>query len=61
MSEIAELSFEQTIAALEHAVRQIESGQIALAELVAVYKKAQALSHHASELLDAAQNALHAI
>ncbi len=49
------LSFEQALAELEQIVGQLEAGQVALDEALALYARGQQLSAHCGRLLDQAE------
>jgi len=53
--DVEELSFEEAFARLEEAVRTLERGDLALAEMVALYEEGVRLSEHCARLLDAAE------
>lgn len=53
--EIAGLSFEKALAALEEIVRQLESGEVPLDDSIALYERGEALRRHCQARLDAAQ------
>jgi exodeoxyribonuclease VII small subunit len=54
-ADIAEMSFEQALKALEEVVRQLESGEVALEESIGLYERGEALRRHCQARLDAAQ------
>ncbi|MBN1137021.1 MAG: exodeoxyribonuclease VII small subunit [Anaerolineae bacterium] len=49
------LSFEDALAELEAAVRQLEEGNLPLTEAIALYEQGMGLAQQCSDLLDAAQ------
>jgi len=51
----AEMSFEQALAELEQIVAQLEAGQPALDEALAMFERGQALAAHCGALLDSAE------
>jgi exodeoxyribonuclease VII small subunit len=53
--EILELTFEQAYARLEETVQNLESGNLALEESIAVYQRGMALAQHCSKMLDEAE------
>jgi len=54
-SEIAAMSFEQALRALEEVVRQLESGDVPLDESIGLYERGEQLRRHCQARLDAAQ------
>jgi exodeoxyribonuclease VII small subunit len=54
-SEIAGMSFEQALKALEEVVRQLESGDVPLDESIGLYERGEQLRRHCQARLDAAQ------
>lgn len=52
---IAEMSFEQAMAALEQVVGQLERGDVALEASIALYERGAALKAHCAEKLKAAE------
>ncbi len=51
---VAEMSFEEAMAALEQVVSQLEKGEVALEESIALYERGAALKAHcAGKLKDA--------
>jgi exodeoxyribonuclease VII small subunit len=52
---LAELSFEQALAELEQIVGQLESGQLALDEAMALFERGQLLAARCGTLLDSAE------
>jgi exodeoxyribonuclease VII small subunit len=53
--EIAALSFEDALRALEDVVRRLESGDVPLDESISLYERGEALRAHCQARLDAAQ------
>jgi exodeoxyribonuclease VII small subunit len=53
--EIAGMSFEQALRALEEVVRSLESGEVPLDDSVTLYERGEALRKHCQARLDAAQ------
>ena len=53
--EIAEMSFEQALKALEDVVRRLEGGEVPLEESIGLYDRGEALRRHCQARLDAAQ------
>jgi exodeoxyribonuclease VII small subunit len=51
----AELSFEEALKALEAVVKQLESGEVALDDSIALYEKGESLRKACQARLDAAQ------
>ena len=60
-AKISELSFEDALKALEQVVRQLESGDVALDQSIALYERGEALRQHCQARLDAAQARIEAI
>ncbi|UIP05883.1 exodeoxyribonuclease VII small subunit [Erythrobacter sp. SDW2] len=60
-AKISELSFEDALRALEQVVRQLESGDVALDQSIALYERGEALRRHCQARLDAAQARIEAI
>lgn len=54
-TEIAGMSFEQALRALEDVVRQLEGGEVPLEESIGLYERGEALRRHCQARLDAAQ------
>jgi exodeoxyribonuclease VII small subunit len=50
-----DLSFENALAELEAAVRQLEEGNLPLTEAIALYERGMGLAQRCSDLLDGAQ------
>jgi len=53
--DIAGMSFEQALKALEDVVRQLEGGEVPLEESIGLYERGEALRRHCQARLDAAQ------
>lgn len=53
--DIANLSFEDALRALETIVRQLESGDVPLEDSISLYEKGDRLRQHCQKRLDAAQ------
>lgn len=54
-SEVAGMSFEQALKALEDVVRRLESGDVPLEESIGLYERGEVLRRHCQARLDAAQ------
>lgn len=54
-AEIAGMSFEDALRALEDVVRKLESGDVPLDDSITLYEKGEALRLHCQKRLDAAQ------
>jgi exodeoxyribonuclease VII small subunit len=54
-TDIAALSFEDALRALEEIVRKLESGEVPLDETITLYERGDALRKHCQARLDAAQ------
>ena len=52
---IAEMSFEEAMAALEAVVSQLERGEVALEQSIALYEKGAALKAHCADKLKVAE------
>ena len=52
---IAELSFEEALAALEQVVSQLEGGQVPLEQSIALYERGDALKKHCEAKLGEAE------
>ena len=61
MTDIAALSFEDALKALEEIVRKLESGEAPLDESIDLYARGDALRAHCQARLDAAQTRIEAI
>jgi exodeoxyribonuclease VII small subunit len=55
MSEIAAMSFEEAMAALEQVVRDLEQGTVSLDQSITLYERGAALKAHCEALLKAAE------
>ena len=53
--QIASLSFEDALRALEDVVRRLESGEVPLDQSITLYERGEALRRHCQARLDAAQ------
>lgn len=53
--DIAQLSFEQALAALEQIVQQLERGDVPLDQSISLYERGEALRAACQQRLDAAQ------
>ncbi|RPF70395.1 exodeoxyribonuclease VII small subunit [Aurantiacibacter spongiae] len=60
-AEIADLTFEQALKALEDVVRRLEGGDVPLDESIALYERGEALRRHCQARLDAAQERIEKI
>ncbi|MEY4056295.1 MAG: hypothetical protein RL519_1630 [Pseudomonadota bacterium] len=54
-SDIASLSFEDALRALEDIVRKLEGGEVPLDSSIALYERGEKLRQHCQARLDAAQ------
>lgn len=61
LPDIAALSFEEALRALEEVVRRLESGEAPLDESIELYARGDALRAHCQARLDAAQARIEAI
>ena len=61
LPDIAALSFEEALRALEDVVRRLESGQAPLDESIDLYEQGDKLRAHCQARLDAAQARIEAI
>ena len=52
---VSELTFEEAMAALEQVVNQLERGEVALEESIALYERGAALKAHCAAKLKAAE------
>ena len=52
---VSELTFEEAMAALEQVVNQLERGEVALEESIALYERGAALKAHCAAKLTAAE------
>lgn len=55
MSEIAKMTFEDAMKALEEVVRDLESGNVALDKSIALYERGAALKAHCEKKLTEAE------
>ncbi len=55
MKAIEEMTFEESLAELEEAVRALEGGGLTLEESLALYERGQALAAHCARQLDQAE------
>ncbi|RDE10557.1 exodeoxyribonuclease VII small subunit [Pelagibacterium lacus] len=55
MTDIAEMSFEAALDALEKIVAQLEGGKAPLQESIAIYERGEALKRHCEALLKQAE------
>ncbi len=53
--DIAPLTFEDALRALEDVVRKLESGEVPLDDSISLYERGEALRKHCQARLDAAQ------
>ena len=53
--DIATMSFEEALRALEDVVRRLEGGEVPLDESISLYERGEALRRHCQARLDAAQ------
>jgi exodeoxyribonuclease VII small subunit len=53
--DIAAMSFEDALKALEDVVRKLETGEVPLEESIGLYERGEALRAHCQARLDAAQ------
>lgn len=60
-TELADMSFEDALRALEQVVRRLESGEVPLEESIALYERGEKLRAHCQARLDAAQARIEAI
>jgi exodeoxyribonuclease VII small subunit len=54
-ADIAEMSFEDALRALEDVVRKLEGGEVPLDDSISLYERGEALRQHCQARLDAAQ------
>jgi exodeoxyribonuclease VII small subunit len=52
---VSEMTFEEAMAALEQVVNQLERGEVALEESIALYERGAALKAHCGDKLKAAE------
>lgn len=55
-SDIAAMSFETALAALERIVDDLERGDVPLEESIRIYERGEALKDHCNKLLNAAES-----
>ena len=60
-SDIAQMSFEDALRALEEVVRKLESGEVPLDDSISLYERGEQLRKHCQARLDAAQARIEAI
>lgn len=60
-TDIAAMSFEDALRALEQVVRRLESGEVALDDSIALYERGEKLRAHCQARLDSAQARIEAI
>jgi exodeoxyribonuclease VII small subunit len=60
-TDLAEMSFEDALRALEQVVRRLEGGEVPLDESIALYERGEKLRGHCQARLDAAQARIEAI
>lgn len=60
-TDLAEMSFEDALRALEQVVRRLESGEVPLDESISLYERGETLRAHCQARLDAAQARIEAI
>ena len=53
--KIAEMSFEEALAALEEVVKNLEGGQVPLEQSIDLYERGEALRKHCEDRLKAAE------
>ena len=53
--DIAEMTFEDALRALEEIVRKLEGGEVPLDDSITLYERGEALRRHCQARLDAAQ------
>lgn len=53
--DIAAMSFEEALRALEDVVRRLETGEVPLEESISLYERGEQLRRHCQARLDAAQ------
>lgn len=59
--DIATMSFEDALRALEEVVRRLEGGEVPLDESITLYERGEALRQHCQARLDAAQERIETI
>jgi exodeoxyribonuclease VII small subunit len=60
-TDLAAMSFEDALRALEQVVRRLESGEVPLDESISLYERGEQLRAHCQRRLDAAQARIEAI
>ena len=55
-TDVKKMSFEEALAALEGIVQDLEGGEVALDQSIAIYERGEALKKHCGELLKAAED-----
>lgn len=60
-TDLAEMTFEDALRALEQVVRRLEGGEASLDESIALYERGEKLRAHCQARLDAAQARIEAI
>lgn len=60
-AKISDMSFEDALRSLEQVVRQLESGDVALDQSIALYERGEELRKHCQARLDSAQARIEAI
>ncbi len=60
-ADIAAMTFEDALKALEDVVRKLESGEVPLDDSITLYERGEALRRHCQERLDAAQQRIERI
>ena len=60
-ADIATMSFEDALRALEDVVRRLESGDVPLDDSITLYERGEALRKHCQARLDAAQTRIETI
>ncbi|WP_229822174.1 exodeoxyribonuclease VII small subunit [Novosphingobium arvoryzae] len=60
-ADIAAMSFEDALRALEDVVRKLESGEVPLDDSITLYERGEALRKHCQARLDAAQTRIEKI
>ena len=58
---VAEMSFEEAMAELDHVVKQLEGGQVELEAAIALYERGAALKAHCETKLKSAEEKVAAI
>jgi exodeoxyribonuclease VII small subunit len=60
-ANIADMSFEEALRALQQVVRQLEDGEVPLDQSITLYERGEKLRAHCQARLDAAQARIEAI